>query len=241
MGTFHISLSDLNRRTSTRVLNMNFRSLLLRCFLFVSVFTLLCLAVTATCEAQDPFVVSVEEEWSLQVGEPNLIANAPQVSMVMSSNADLEDDYFMFVLNHRTHPAYQAGGLQLQQWNGATVEDFANDDDESLLENTNEVVTWKQAMTIQNGTVTVAVQDGVSTSWGAFGNDGALTLSAFTGQPNLNAYTPSVSLSQSGIAFAGNRVGSLTLQKVTWTMSDGQKYYLTAPIDIDNDDLDPWN
>jgi hypothetical protein len=218
---------------------MTLRSLL-RYFLFASVFTLIFLAVTATCEA-DPFVVSVEEEWTLQVGEPNLMANAPQVSMVLSSNADLQDDYFMFVLNHRTHPTYRAGGLQVQQWNGAILEDFADDDDESQLENSAEAVAWKQKMTIQNGTVTVTIQDGTSTSWGTFGDDGALTLSVYTGQPNLNDYTPSVSVSQSGIAFAGNRVGSLTLQKVTWTMSDGEKHYLTAPIDIDNDDLDPWN
>lgn len=219
---------------------MTLRSLLRR-FLFVFAFALLCLAITAICEASDPYVVSVEEEWSLQVGEPNLTANAPQVSMVISSFAALEDDYFMFVLNHRTHPSYRSGGLQLQQWNGAVIEDFADDDDEALLENTNEYVTWKQRMTIQSGTVTVEVRDGASTSWGAFGNDGVLTLSTYTGQPNLNDYSPSVSVSQSGIAFAGNRVGSLTLEKVTWTMSDGQKYYLTAPIDIDNDDLDPWN
>ena len=213
---------------------------LLRCFLCLCVFTLFCFGITTACEA-DPYVVSVEEEWSLHVGEPNLTANAPQVSMVLSSNADLNDDYFMFVLNHRTHPTYRSGGLQLQQWNGATIEDFADDDDESPLDNSNEVVTWTQKMTIQNGTVTVAIQDGTSASFGAFGNDGALALSVYTGQPNLNDYTPSVSISQSGIAFAGNRVGSLTLMKVTWTMSDGQKYYLTAPIDIDNDDLDPWN
>ena len=206
---------------------------LLRCFVFIAVFTLSCLA-----DASGPVVVSVEEEWSLVVGEPELGANAPQVSMVISSHADLDDDYFMFVLNHRTHPTYQAGGLQLQQWNGATIQDFADDSDESLIENTGEIITWKQKMTIQNGTVTVAIQDGTSTSWGSFGNNGDLTLSSFTGQADLNDYTPSISVSQSRVAFGGNRVGTLALQKVTWTMSDGSKQYMTTPVDIDTD-LDP--
>ena len=74
---------------------------------------------------------------------------------------------------------------------------------------------------------------------GSFGDDNDLTLSSYTGQTDLNDYTPSVSLSQSGIAFGSNRVGTLTLQKVTWTMSDGQKQYMTTPVDIDFDDLDP--
>ncbi len=214
---------------------MRLRSLL-RCFF--AVFAFLSLAVTSICQASG-VVVSVEEEWSLVVGAPELTANAPQVSMVLSSHADLEGDYFIFVLNHRTHPTYRAGGLQLQHWTGATIQDFADDSDESLLQNSGETITWKQRMTIQGGTVTVEIRDGNSTSWGSFGNDGDLTLSSFTGQANLNDYTPTISVSQSGVVFAGNRVGTLTLQKVTWTMSDGQKQYSTTPVDIDNDDLDP--
>ena len=122
---------------------MRLRSLLRR-LIVVAVFTLFCLVVTSTCHASGPVVVSVEEEWVLTVGAPELSANAPQVSMVISSYADVEDDYFVFVLNHRSHPVYQAGGLQLQQWNGATIEDFADDDDESLIENSGETITWTQ-------------------------------------------------------------------------------------------------
>ena len=212
---------------------------LLRRLVFVAVFGLFCLAITSTCHASGPQVVSVEEEWVLTVGAPELSANCPQVSMVISSYADLDDDYFIFVLNHRSHPVYQAGGLQLQQWDGNTIQDFADDDDESLIENSGETITWTQEMTIQNGTVTVAVKDGSSSSWGSFGDDDDLTLSTFTGQTDLNDYDPGVSLSRSGIPFGGNRVGTLTLQKVTWTMSDGQKQYMTTPVDIDFDDLDP--
>ncbi|MBN01688.1 MAG: hypothetical protein CMJ77_21460 [Planctomycetaceae bacterium] len=58
----------------------------------------------------EAFVVSVGEDRQLEVGEPNLDINAPQVSMAMSPNDNLNRDYFMFLLNHRTHPTYSRGG-----------------------------------------------------------------------------------------------------------------------------------
>jgi hypothetical protein len=54
----------------------------------------------------------------------------------------------------------------------------------------------------------------------------------------LNDYRPAVSLEESGITFAGNRVSSLVLTKLVWRTSDGVTSQLVAPIDIDAD-IDP--
>lgn len=187
------------------------------------------------------FVVSVEEVWQLEVGIPNISANAPQVSMVMSTSDSVEGDFFMFLLNHRTHPNYVAGGMQTQHWLGSTIQEIGNGNEEDALTESSDVVTWTQRLSIDSGTVTFAVKNGSSSSWNDFGgNDDQLSHTVATGDANLNAYTPSVSVNQSGIGYAGNRVVSLTLQKVTWTLSDGQTHVTTAPIDIDAD-LDPWD
>ena len=58
----------------------------------------------------EAFVVSVEEDWQLKVGEPNLDADAPQVSMVMSPTDNLNGDYLMLLLNQHTQPVYLPGG-----------------------------------------------------------------------------------------------------------------------------------
>lgn len=55
---------------------------------------------------------------------------------------------------------------------------------------------------------------------------------------NLNTYRPQISLTQSGVSFAGNRVHSLTLTKLRWIDSEGEEYEMEAPIDVDAD-LDP--
>ena len=95
-------------------------------------------------------------------------------------------------------------------------------------------------MEIKNDQVQFEIKDGSSKSWGGFGGLGHLRLTVDTGQTNLNSYRPQNSITQSGIGYAGNRVVSLVLQRITWIASDGQRYDLHAPIDIDSD-LDPWD
>lgn len=208
-----------------------------------AVFFFVGLIVSSTSgdDATPAFVVSVEEEWQLEVGEPNLSANAPQVSMVMSPTDNLNDDYFMFLLNYRMQPTYLAGGMQIQHWSGEETE-FVNDSfEESALTHVAEVVNWTQRLSIDSGIVSFQIKDGNSSSWPDFGDDDDnLNHSIYTDVSNLNAYTPAISLLESDIGYAGNRVVSLTLQRITWTLSDGTTHVLTAPIDIDSD-LDPWN
>lgn len=94
-------------------------------------------------------------------------------------------------------------------------------------------------MQIHEGIVTFDVMDGQSNSWGSFGGAGWLRQSIHTGRPNLNAYRPEVSLAESEIGYAGNRVASLTLLRIRWYASNGKVYEANAPFDIDTD-LDPW-
>ena len=42
---------------------------------------------------------------------------APQVSMVMSPDGDVENDFFIVTLNHWSYPDFAAGGMQVQRWN----------------------------------------------------------------------------------------------------------------------------
>ena len=196
---------------------------------------------TSGDDATPAFVISVEEEWQLEVGEPNLDANAPQVSMVMSPTNNLNGDYFMFLLNYRTQPAYLPGGMQIQHWSGEEAEFVNNSLEESELSHTAEIVNWTQRLSIDSGNVSFQIKNGNSASWPEFGDDDDnLSHSIYTGADNLNPYSPTISLLESDIGYAGNRVVSLTLQKITWTLSDGTTHVLTAPIDIDSD-LDPWN
>ena len=190
--------------------------------------------------AEDAYIIRVEEEWSVELGEPNQIKNAPQISMIMSPFSDLTEDYYLFQLNYRSKPEFVEGGLQVQHWHGDEIIQENSSPLEESLNSDSEVVKWTQRMSVNNGTVTFEVVDGQSTTWGHFGGEGYLKSVVQTGHQNLDSYRPAVSITESGIGYAGNRIASLTLQRITWYFSNGQKYEIHAPIDIDSD-LDPWD
>lgn len=185
-------------------------------------------------------VVRVVERWELAVGIPNLERNGPQVTMIMSPNGTTSGDYFAFALNLKTSPSYEPGGMQVQHWVGKNQLDFRNGPNHGSLNKIDETVTWEQHLSLEDGTLVFEIQNGTSDSWGTFGGQGYLTYSIPTSLTSLNAYHPSVSINESGVGFAGNRVVSLILQRLEWHLADGRVFAMNAPIDIDGD-LDPWN
>lgn len=199
-----------------------------------------CLAAVATfpSEAVAAKVIAIEEFWELSVGGPESPRCAPQVSMVMSPEDHLDNDWFVFTLNHGTFPNFVAGGVQLQRWRNNDVLATADSQRTDVLAYEGETVRWTQRMTLHDGVLSVRIKDGTSQTWGTFGHGSSLRLSTPTNLTSLNGYRPAVSIEESGITYAGNRVSSLVLLKLRWFTDDGQSHELVAPIDIDTD-LDP--
>lgn len=183
-------------------------------------------------------VIRIEEHWELTVGGPDWERCAPQVSLVMSPHSDINCDYFVFTLNHATFPSFTPGGMQIQRWNGDQVQATTNTIHPEILFNEGEVIAWRQILELSDGVVSFKVRDGTSTTWGPFGYTQYLTSSYQSGLSRLNDYRPAISMEESGIAFAGNRVSSLVLKKLIWETTDGNISVFEAPIDIDTD-LDP--
>jgi hypothetical protein len=183
-------------------------------------------------------IVAIEEHWELSIGEPDADSSGPQVCMVMSPTGDLTSDYFVFTLNHHSDPEYIPGGMQVQQWSGEDLVQSKVGPDEGTLHHSNEVVRWVQRTDVSDGVLGFEILNGESTSWGSFGGQGHLKFGVSTHLTNLNGYRPAVSLGESGVSFAGNRVRSLVLTKLRWFDASGNAYELNAPIDVDAD-LDP--
>jgi hypothetical protein len=167
-------------------------------------------------------VVRVEEDWTLVIGQPDGNLNAPQVATGMSPLGNFNSAYVVFNVNHRSQPTYVPGGLQLQLW--TSDDPLLSDDDphDEVMTTSGEKVTWTQQMTLQNGVLTVAIVNGTSQTWGAFGGGSALQASVAASFTNLNGYSPNTSIANSGVSFAPNRVQSLTLTAVRYYTSDGQ-------------------
>lgn len=185
-------------------------------------------------------VVEVEEHWALTVGGPDTLRSAPQVSMVMSATGDANSDFFLVTLNHWSYPQFASGGVQAQRWCGDECVDTANASTTHPLDTEGDTIRWVQRMRLSDCHLEFEVIGGQSESWGAFASDDSneLRLTSYTELARLNGYLPAVSLTQSGIGFAGNRVSGLVLERITWKDSEGEQYEMVAPIDIDAD-LDP--
>jgi hypothetical protein len=190
-----------------------------------------------SASAQSTTIVQIEEYWEMAIGEPDAQLSAPQATMVMSPQDNLGGQYFLFTINHRSVPSYEPGGMQVQLWNGdeaVAAESFSA----GPLDQTNDVVQWVQRLHVENGTLSFEVVDGTSASWGSFGGNGSLAFATPTSLADLNGYRPAISIGESQVGYAGNRVQRLLLKKLVWLTDDGETHELQAPIDIDAD-LDP--
>lgn len=177
--------------------------------------------VAADDPGSSPRIVRVEEDWELQVATPDPNNDAPQISVVFAPTADVDWAYAEFDINHHSHPDFIAGGLQLQVWSGGRPIVVNNDPDGGVISQPQERVRWTQSMHLDDGVLTFAITGGTSTTWGAFGGDGKLSIRTAAPLADLNGYDTAVSLKNSGVGFAANRVQSLKIVAVRRYTADG--------------------
>ena len=67
----------------------------------------------------------------------------------------------------------------------------------------------------------MAVIDGSSETFGAFGDTGGLTLALFTTRHDLNPYDPENSIRYSRVTFGANRVGYFKRTAIRFYAEDG--------------------
>jgi hypothetical protein len=84
-------------------------------------------------------------------------------------------------------------------------------------------------MKLSGGLLTYEITDGSSTTWGAFGGQGYLKGTVATTLLNLNGYNSAVSVANSGIGYASNRVTSLTLKRIRVVTSSGDTVEDSTP------------
>jgi hypothetical protein len=157
--------------------------------------------------------------------------------MVLSPAGDLGGVHFQFTLNHVTAPQYAPGGMQVQLWDGEQLVDESAAHEDGTFRFADEVIHWVQRVSLENETLTFEVLNGESETWGSFGGND-LSLSTPTTLTGLNEYRPGISLTESQVGYAENRVASLTLTKLVWVTEDGEVHELNAPIAVDTS-LDP--
>jgi hypothetical protein len=188
--------------------------------MLAGILTLIAIAPATAQDQQGTHVWRVEEEWELVVADPDSSTVGPQVTCTISPRGDLNGQYATFDLNHRSAPTFMAGGVHLHLWHGESRTATVSRGSTAVLATPNETIRWKTVMTLQDGVLTVDIDEGSSATWGEFGN--SVLCSVNTSLPNLDLYSADVSVANSGVGFASNRVQSLKLKRVTGHLSSGQ-------------------
>jgi hypothetical protein len=159
-------------------------------------------------------IVRVEEDWELVVKQPDVETVSPQVTCIISPHGHANGLFAAFNLNHKSYPAWEPGGLQLQLWNADLALAGFNFPRHDLLNTADERVTWTQTMELQGALLKFEIVNGDSTTWGKFGGQGYLRATVASPVESLNGYSADVSVANSGISYAANRVTSLKVLKV---------------------------
>src|SRR5262245_51592501 len=165
--------------------------------LFPLAVALACLSMAAGAYAQG--ISHVEEDWELVLGQPDQNVCGPQVATVMSPFNDIRDTYFTFEINHRSAPYWTPGGLTIHHWAGEWRMQSYDRADRSIMDATDEIVTWTQSLDANWGQLTFQIKDGSSSTWGPFGYSGMFKVHTGWGVNNINSYNPDVSISNSGV------------------------------------------
>jgi hypothetical protein len=158
----------------------------------------------------------------LVVATPDSNSDSPQITCIISPMGNVASVYTAFDLNHQSLPSYSPGGLQLQVWNGDVAVSQRKFPNDSVLTHAGETICWTQSLEIVEGSLVMEIIDGSSTTWGSFGGQGYLRATVNTTLADLNAYNPAVSIANSGVSYAANRVQSLVLKSVQLTTSTGE-------------------
>ena len=179
----------------------------------------------------EPTVVHVEEDWELVVGEPDPTTASPQILCVFSPVGHVGSLHSSLQLNHHNTfeldedglPVFAPGGMQFEVWEGETPLREKKFPITAVLSTPGEVITWTQSMELESGKLTFEIKNGNSSAWGNFGGEGYLKpYPVNTTLTDLNGYNSDVSVQNSGVSYAANRVQSLTLKRVRYYTSTGE-------------------
>lgn len=179
-------------------------------------------STTGVAHGDTPKVVRVEEDWELVLATPDPNVTAPQVTCSIFPWTGTDSLFATFELNHQSQPDFVSGGMQLVLWHGEQMLLTRKFPQANVMASSGETVRWTQTMTLDDGVLTFEIVNGSSTTWGSFGGQGYLRMSVATNLDNLNAYNPALTVENSGVGYAGNRVTSLVLKRVRLITEDEQ-------------------
>ncbi len=187
----------------------------------------ICCAVLLGIQAPTAFgqgtpIVRIEEDWYIKSRTPVPNHQGPQITTVISPQANLSGHYAVFAINYSDLPTFNMGGLQLQIWNQNTNLVYLNEVNTSVMGTNDEIIRYTTKMSITtDGNLEFEVKTGRSTTWNSFGLAGSLKASVPTLLTDLSGYSPATTVAMSGLSRSAHNMDQVTLSAVRYYSATG--------------------
>lgn len=172
----------------------------------------------------------IEEDWELQLQQPDPATNSPQLSIYLTPDAEQPSHYFQLQLNHAADANFSGGGFRVSAARNDEVIDEARSESRVILNHPEETIRWTNVMASMNGEILFAIKNGTSVSWGEFGGPEYLLRIPAEEISDLRRYTPRRSAADVDVGFGKNRVQALKLLRVRAYRTDGSVVTLETDL-----------
>lgn len=183
-----------------------------RSLLISSVAAVVLIAATEKASA-GPTYTKIEEDWELILNTPDLSFPAPQIVVGMKPSSTSQKQA-LFLINHHDTPLFNAGGGQIQVWDGDTLRSYKSFAGPTLIR-VGERVTWTQYMERSGGRFQFGLSRVEGDAWGvntAEDLGGAVYFN--DAKTVFDNYSSDNSVEDAAITFGADRVNSLKLVEV---------------------------
>ncbi|MBA3312768.1 MAG: hypothetical protein M3552_04365 [Planctomycetota bacterium] len=195
--------------------------------LSISLAAMICLTLAESASAVPGLYSRIEEDWELILNTPDLSFPAPQV-VVMMKPATASPKTALFLINHHDTPQFNAGGGQIQIWDGDALKTYKSFAGPTLIR-VGERVIWTQYMERSGGKFQFGLSHVEGDAWGVnTASDLGGPVSFGDIKPVFDGYNSADSVEGATITFGADRISSLKLLQVRKYPSDG------SPVEVES-------
>lgn len=165
-------------------------------------------------------LVQIEEDWVALIRNPDSGNTTPQIVNVISPGGESSALTGIIELNHSSLPAFQAGGFQVQAWNGETLQAAERGSEYRSLYQPMDRLEYTVVMKRTEDGIAFGVSNGKSKSWGHFAHHTEF-VEIPVGNVTFDEYRPEDSVASTNVNVGAHRVEILYQKAVRKQYSDG--------------------
>jgi len=170
----------------------------------------------------------VEEDWVAYIRNPDSSVGAPQIANVISPIPSTTGAFGMVELNHRSQPAFQGGGYQVQSWIGEHNNAVVFSEETNLLIRDYDKLEYTVGIQLSGEKLEFFLKNGRSRTWGRFASNGIHADVPADGV-TLAGYDPQFSVDNTTINVGSHRVELLYQRETRYFLSDGSQLTDATP------------